>query len=155
MTMNIHTPFLIITSDRYDYTPELNSQRRDLFRRQLDVRGLSYKEVQGVYKGNHEIAYIVLIQDAADEHNALRLARRYGQESALYVDANRAVSLYTLRPEIGGPDIDDSEALGMWAAVPEAVAKAQQAYTYSDGHYYIAGDAAYDPRVAEVNHVAV
>lgn len=152
--MNIHTPFVIITSDRYNLTPELNAARRDTFRHQLAQRGLSYKEVQGVYKGSHETAYLVLIEDAADEHNALRLARRYGQESALYVDANRAVSLYTLRPEVGGPDIDGTESLGMWAAVHESVAKAQDAYTYSDGTYYVAGDAAYDPAVEAAQRVS-
>lgn len=147
--MNTHTPFVVISSDRYNLTPELNEARRDTFVHQLAQRGLSFKQVQGVYKGNAEVSFIVLIDNTADEHNALRLARHYGQESALYVDANRAVSLLVLRAEVGGPDVDSTEALGIWAAVPESVAKAQGAYTLSDGVYYVAGDAAYDAAVAE------
>lgn len=136
--MNHRTPFLVISSDRYNLTPELNASRRETFRQQLAERGLSFKEVRGVYKGNAEVSFVVLVDTLADEHLALRLARHYGQESALYVDANRAVQLLTLRPEVGGPDVDGTESLGEWAAVPEHVAKDQGAYTYSDGVYYVA-----------------
>lgn len=152
--MNIETPFLIVTSDRAEYTATVNDMRRDTFRHQLSLRGLSFKEVQGVYKGNAETAYLVLIHDTGEEHAALRLARRYGQESALYVDANRAATLMILRPEVGGPDVDDTENLGMWAEVPEAVAKAQGAYTRSEGRYFLAGTAAYDAAEADVPNVA-
>lgn len=151
--MITNTPFLVITSDRYNNTPELNAARRDTFRHQLAARNLSFREVQEVYKGNSETAYLVLIDDANDEHNALRLARRYGQESALSVDANRAATLLILRPEVGGPDVDSTEQLGMWQAVPESVAKALDAYTLSDGVYYVAGTEAYDALVAEVRNV--
>lgn len=136
--MNHHTPFVIITSDRADLGEQLNAARRDTFEHQLTQRNLDFKRVSGVYRGVAEVSYVVLLDHDGDEHNALRLARHYGQETALHVDSNRAASMLFLRPEVGGPDVGQTESLGMWAAVPEDVAKAQDAYTVSDGLYYVA-----------------
>lgn len=135
--MNIETPFVVISADRASNTDELNAQRRDMFEHQLEARDLDFKRVVGVWQGKEEVSYIVLIPEPGDEHNALRLARRYGQEAALYVDANRHATMLALNAEDGGPDIKESIGVGQWLPVSKAYALAQDAYT-RDGEIYYA-----------------
>lgn len=134
--MNTQTPFVVISADRATYSAELNAQRRDMFEHQLAARELDFKRVQGVWKGIPEVSYIVLIPEPGDEHNALRLARRYGQESALYVDANRHATLLALNAEDGGPDIKEQVGLGQWSPVSKAYALHLDAYTLDGDQYY-------------------
>lgn len=102
----------------------------------MEERNLDFKRVYGVYQGIGEAAYIVLIPNSGDEHNALRLARRYGQESALHVDANRHAVLILLNPEEGGLDEKAHITLGTWGRVSKAYALAQDAYTRDGEDFY-------------------
>jgi hypothetical protein len=135
--MNTQTPFVVISADRKEYTCELNANRRDMFEHQLNARELDYKRVEGFYQGETEVSYVVLIPEPGDEHNALRLARRYGQESALYVDANRHASLFLLNREDGGPDIREIVRVpGTWQELPAAQALTLEAFTRDGDRYY-------------------
>lgn len=134
--MNTQVPFVVISCDRAEYDESLNASRRDTFEHQLRARDLDFKRVNGVWDGKAEVSYIVLIPHPGDEHTALRLARRYGQESALYVDANRHAVLFALNREDGGVDIKEQVGLGQWQLVSKAYALAQDGYTRDGEDYY-------------------
>lgn len=117
--MNTHTSFIIFTSDRSVLSEPMNVLRRELLEKQLRHRGLSFKPVDGVYKGTTEHAYLVLVDSDRDEAICLELARRNEQESVLHVDANRVATLLYLNPPsnvapIRGADIARAEPVGFW-----------------------------------------
>lgn len=134
--MNIETPFIVLSSDRAQYHEELNAARRDTFEHQLRARGLDFKRVIGAYKGASEVSYIVLVPTTGDEQNAVRLARRYGQESVLLVDANRYASLIYLNEGEGGISIKEIKGIGFWRETTESDATAGDAYTRDGDRYY-------------------
>jgi len=80
----------------------------------------------------NENSFLVLADDVADAlYKVLSLARRYSQETVLYVDANRKAALY--HTDWGQKKVE----LGYFREVSELDAKAQDSYTLSDGRYYI------------------
>jgi hypothetical protein len=85
-----------------------------------------YKNVEGCYKGGHEVSFLV-----ADNHIELieLLCHLFEQESFLLVDDNRNA---TLRYE----DLRRRN-IGLWQNVCKSVALAQDSYTVCDGHYWI------------------
>lgn len=117
--MNTEMPFIVLSSDRADNSPEVNKERRILLEHQLAARGLDFKQVTGVYKGLQEVSYIVLTPKDGDEHACLQLARRYGQESVLLVDANRYTVEALLNEGAGGVDINFTRPLGFWRRLPD------------------------------------
>lgn len=137
--MNTQVPFVIISADRPGFTPEVLAMRRDTFEHQLRARDLDFKRMLGMWEGVQEVSYLVLIPHPYDEHSALRLARRYGQESALYVDANRHATVMALNAEDGGPDVKESIGLGVWQETTPDLAVQQPAYTKDpeNEQYYI------------------
>lgn len=135
--MNIQTPFIVLSASRAELTPELNAERSALLERQLQARDLSFKRVEGAYKGQREISFLVLTPDSNAEALATRLARRYGQESVLAVDANRAAALLFLRPDVGGEDIASIEPIGYWRSAAQAEAESLDAFTRDGSDYYI------------------
>ena len=114
--MNTETPFLILSAERADLDPEVNAERtRQLFA-QLAARRFAYVKVTGSYKGRTEASFLVLLDGGDGGYlfdMLLALARRYGQESVLSVDANRRATLHTLASGIGHTDT----ALGQWAPI--------------------------------------
>ena len=114
--MNTETPFLILSAERADLDPEVNAERTSNLRAQLAARDLAYTEVTGSYKGHTEASFLVLLESGDGGYPfdlLLSLARRYGQESVLSVDANRRATLHTLASGIGHTDT----ALGQWAPI--------------------------------------
>ena len=105
--MNTETPFLILSAERADLDPEVNAERtRQLFA-QLAARRFAYVKVTGSYKGRTEASFLVLLDGGDGGYPfdlLLSLARRYGQESVLSVDANRRATLHTLASGIGHTD---------------------------------------------------
>jgi hypothetical protein len=134
--MNVEIPFVIFTSDRSIYDAELNAQRRGMLERQLTARGLDWKRVEGSYAGSLETSYVVLTPNDGDEHGCLQLARRYGQDSVLIVDANRYATLAYLHPGNGGPDIRGSKPVGFWRHVTRQEAEESGSYTRDGDTYY-------------------
>lgn len=140
--MNIQTPFTILSASRSELTAELNAERSDLLERQLAARDLSFKRVEGSYKGEREISFLVLTPDDRAESLVLRLARRYGQESVLHVDANRYAALLFLHPDVGGPDVSSVSGVGFWRSAAQAEAESLEAYTRDGADYYITSEVA-------------
>lgn len=135
--MNAESPFIVLSSDRASNSAELNAAERDLFERQLRARNLDFKQVDGVYKGTRETSYVVLTPTTGDEQNAISLARRYGQESVLLVDANRYATLVFLNPGQGGPHIKELKGVGHWRATDRTEAETQDSYTQDGEAYYV------------------
>lgn len=115
--MNTQTPFMIMSADRAEYGADINAERRKLLVRQFEARGLSFKEVEGSYNGTKETSYVIPVHSSGDESLVLTLARRYGQESVLSVDANRFATLLYLHSDMGGPDVKAVEPVGHWRAL--------------------------------------
>ena len=114
--MNTKTPFLILSAERADLDPEINAGRTNTLRSQLAARDFAYTEVTGSYKGHTEASFFVLLDGGDGGYpfdTLIALARRYGQESVLSVDANRRATLHTLASGIGHTDT----ALGQWAPI--------------------------------------
>ena len=134
--MNVLVPFVVFTSDRAEYGADVNAERRDLLERQLTARGLDWKRVEGSFAGSRETRYVVLTPQDGDEHSCLQLARRYGQDSVLIVDANRYATLAYLHPGNGGPDIRGWKPVGFWRHVTRQEAEESGAYTRDGDSYY-------------------
>ena len=136
--MRTNTPFVVLSAERTEYTPEVNQWRTQSLESQLSARDLQFRPVLGVYKGHAEASFLVFLPPVPD-HAAYtltmlrQLGRRWGQESVLHVDANRlAVLLFT-----------DNRApieLGAWETVSPATAQNADGYTYSPDtdSFYIA-----------------
>lgn len=88
--MNIFEPLYILSAHYGLISDADNKLRADGLRAYLNLKGYGVKQVLGCYKGEREISFLIL---GIDESEALALARAYGQESVLHVDANRAASL--------------------------------------------------------------
>lgn len=141
--MNIQTPFIVISADKASNTDEVNASQRVFFEHQLYARDLDFKQVEGSYEGKREVSYIVLIQHPYDEHAVLQLARRYGQQSVLSVDANRFATLLLLNESGGGPDIKEFKGLGHWRALAwNEIISEGAAYTKDGSTYYVVTPAA-------------
>lgn len=134
--MNIETPFIVVSCDRSENTPEVATSRRDTFEHQIRALGHAFIPVTGKYKGLPERAFLVLAPDTATEENIFRLARRYGQESVLLVDANRYATLAFLNPDVGGPAVKELKGIGFWREVTREEAGLQAGFTYADGRYF-------------------
>lgn len=131
--MRTETPFIVMSAELAELTKEENERRALALIGWLTRRGHSFKPVEGCYKGNREAAFVVLVPDEERERQIMSLARAYGQESVLYVDANRKAYLRLLE---SGEEVP----IGSWRAIPKAQAKAASAYTHdvTAGAYYVA-----------------
>lgn len=140
--MNTFTPFAILSASRAD-TVSTNPDRNNLLSAQLRARDYDFAPVTGCYQGKEEESFIALLdQDGAGFYELCRLARRWGQESILHVDANRHAVLHFINQEIGGPDTNSqTQSLGIWRPVTEAVARALDAWTFNPATnlYYTTG----------------
>lgn len=110
------------------------AERTDTLRRQIAAQNLSTTEVRGAYNGQTEPALLVLDAqpDRGDtERTLLRLARQYGQESILAVDANRQATLV----------FTDGRRvfLGGFREVTAKQAARAPGYTERAGRYWVAG----------------
>lgn len=140
--MNTFTPFAILSASRAD-TVSTNPDRNNLLSAQLKARGYDFAPVTGCYQGKEEAAFIALLDSSGPDFPELcRLARRWGQESILHVDANRYAVLHFINRETGGPDANgQTQSLGTWRPVTEAVARALDAWTFNPATnlYYTTG----------------
>ena len=121
--MKIYSPFVIVSAELSHLSAEENDQRSEALEAMLEAKHLSYKPVLGCYKGKRENSFLVLAAGRYVFSEVMSLARAYGQESILYVDSDRAATLYFLddRAPVG---------LGLYREVSEQAALQQDAYTY-------------------------
>lgn len=133
--MNAQTPFVILSAERPEWDTSINAQRSDLLRRQLEVQGHSPVPVNGHYKGTAEQSWLVFLDDdsyGAKLDHIIKLARRYGQESILYVDSSRQAELLY----VGTDDnkLVYGQSVGQWKRLNEVAN--EDSYSEIEGAYY-------------------
>lgn len=134
--MRTNIPFVVISAERETWRDDMNQWRTASLESQIAHRDLAYVRVDGVYKGRAERSFVVFLpaDRAAYTLEMLRgLARHWGQESILHVDANRGAELlYT--------DGRAPTDIGRWESVTAGEAANADGYTYSPDAdaYYIA-----------------
>ena len=114
--MNPAIPFLILSAERAEFDHQVNAQRTSDLSAQLAARDFAFTKVTGSYKGHTKASFLVLLDggDGGYPFDALlSLARSYGQESVLSVDANHRATLHTVVSGIG----HTYTVLGRWAPI--------------------------------------
>jgi hypothetical protein len=146
--MNSKRPFVILSAERADRGPAVNKDLSRQLQSQLsDI--LPTLPVFGSYSGRLEESFLCLLPEtrirtsswpttagqtyvlhgherAYEFDHVLSLARRYGQESILYVDAGRFAYLVPV-PVIGRPV--KFEPIGPWREVSRAAIRPGDCYT--------------------------
>ena len=98
----------------------------------LESYGLTaIKEIEGVYRGNSETSWMIVLKDEQTLDVVRELASIHKQESILIVDHDRSAQL----------EYNDysTESLGYWKSVPQYVATKQDNYSFhkETDTYYI------------------
>ena len=130
--MNIELPFFILSASSDACGDAENKARHKMLRRQLRDAGLAIAECTGCYAGDLEQSILVLDEWPATLSTrgiVMRLARAWGQESILEVDANRSARLSFTNG-------NSAESLGIFTAVRPEYAKGCEAWTRRAGQYY-------------------
>lgn len=81
------------------------------------------KPLDGVHKGQHELAWLVCIHNTRDRQAIITLAKQYNQESILFSGVDRVCTLYYIADK-------RADQVGVLTDVPESFAKKQESYTY-------------------------
>lgn len=124
----IRSPNVIIFS--VDKGDENDKHNRLYCESLLDAAEATYSIAEGCYKGKTEQSYVVVSPSDAVSDLINKFAGRCKQESILLVDSNRHASLLYL-------DNGKTVGLGRLTEVTESEAKQCDAYTLSNGRYYI------------------
>lgn len=119
MRDHTYNPFFIISGETKE-TDRTNELHKD-----LQEYGERFTEIQGVYKGTPEKAFIVF---TSDTKKPLELREKYNQESVLVRSCFNDVSLVYA---------DHSEHIGSFKEVPKNIALSKDSYSIIDGNYYI------------------
>lgn len=131
------TPFVILSAERSCYAEDVNQHRTDQLAVQIIARDHDSAPVLGCYENACERSFLLLCEHGEDDaaySDALRLARRYGQDAVLYVDANRHAVL--INPKNGAI----TRSLGRWRQTTREEARGRGAYTRAaDGAFYVCG----------------
>jgi len=114
-----HPECYIISPEKSCKSRDVNSLRIDTMRAVLESDGYPFKSLEGCYKGLTEKSFLIC---DISEAEALRLAIHYGQESILYLDADRSAFLIFA-------DGSETQALGEFKSVPRALAKNHDSWT--------------------------
>lgn len=128
-------PFLMLSAERVENTPEENAFDTELMAAYLRREGLTYDRCLGQYAGVREVSFRVCL-DVNDPDEALRaadvvqkLARGFRQESVLAV-----------RPDGGATLVyaEHAEYLGQWSRCDESDLQGESPdFTLIDGGHFI------------------
>lgn len=132
--MNTRQPFIIMSAELVTLSDEENTRRTEAMSKWLDAKGYAHKPVIGCYKGKQEVSFVIPFTSDKESTELYRLAiRAYGQESILYVDANRYATLARRDGQNFG--------LGQFRAVNKEDATKREAFTHDimEDRYYVAG----------------
>ena len=121
MKDNAQAPVYILSVSQADLSKDENADADTVARRYLDDEGISYKVVQGSYKGSKETSYVV---NAANADTVHFLAAKYNQDSVLFLDGARNAFLRYLA------DWHKEVYVGQFQTASEAVAVLQDGYTH-------------------------
>lgn len=128
-------PFLMLSAERVENTPEENAFDTELMAAYLRREGVAYDRCLGQYDGTREVSFRVCL-DANDGNEAIRvadlvqkLARGFRQESVLAVTATgKATLVYA----------DHAEYLGQWSRCDESDLQGESPdFTRIDHEYFI------------------
>ena len=105
----------------------------------LKTFGLSYKVVEGVYRGESELSILVpVINQVFDLATVEQLAHIYNQHSILFVDSDRNAELkFMVKAFDENLDQVRSEKLGKFIATTKGIATQCENYTKDGNNYYI------------------
>jgi len=128
-------PFLVLSAERVENTPEENAFDTELMAAYLRREGVTYDRCLGQYDGTREVSFRVCL-DANDDQEVIRvvelvqkLARGFRQESVLAV-----------RPDGGATLVyaEHAEYLGQWSRCDESDLQGESPdFTLIDGEHFI------------------
>lgn len=128
-------PFLMLSAERVENTPEENAFDTELLAAYLRREGVTYDRCLGQYDGTREVSFRICL-DAHDGNEAIRvaglvqkLARGFRQESVLAV-----------RPDGGATLVyaEHAEYLGQWSRCDESDLQGESPdFTLIDGEHFI------------------
>jgi len=126
----------IVSAYDADQPIAANIKETNRLRRELEHLEIPHVMVSGSYKGVEEVSYLLNVDDGGGLLPAdnVSIGRAFGQESILWLGptnrfGRRIATLYYTDGR--------SEAIGLFGAAPEEVAKAQDAWTFDGEYYYI------------------
>ena len=128
--MNTRQQVVILSAELANKRFESNRQRTLNLKACLDDCNMRYKPAKGVYKGQAEDSFVVVLRDNAELETLKDFAFKcFNQESILYQDANgEAYLIY---------QDGKTEQLGRLEQVSEELARKNDSYTEMDGRFYI------------------
>lgn len=92
--------------------------------------GLSVSPAVGCYKDKEETSLVIELNETQLLGPFIELAKKYHQESILYVEDNKASLVYCHPMTMN--------TIGTWSEVSKDDALKSDAFTYLNGHYYLA-----------------
>jgi hypothetical protein len=127
-------PFVLISASRAAWSAEANADSTRQLASQLLARDFEIAQVRGSYGGTEEDSFLVLC-DPQTEHYRFdmlkQLAKRYGQESILVVDAERSALLRFMDERVSAEPLP-----GKFQAVDSVTAHKLHGWTRREGQYY-------------------
>lgn len=128
--MNTVRPVVILSAESTKISDDANNQRTTILESLLLDLNLAFNRALGVYNGNSEASFVVLV-NSEEEIEALKgfAFKNFDQESILLQDANQEASLLFAN--------GTSERLGRLTQVSEEIAKTHNNFTLMNGQYYI------------------
>lgn len=130
MKTDTYTPIIIFSHNRNDLGTLANENNGHLMREFLAAEGISYKEVEGVYKGARENSYI-----ASEDYLSviLPILKQFNQECYLFSDQFRETWYVNC-------NTGEETYLGQLQAVSKQEAEKCDSYTFNpeDNTYWIA-----------------
>ncbi len=92
--------------------------------------GLPVSPAVGCYKDKEETSLVIELNDTQLLAPFIELAKKYHQESILYVENNKASLVFC--------ESTSMDTIGRWSEVSKDDALKSDAFTYLNGHYYLA-----------------
>lgn len=128
--MNISTNRIIFSVEQANKSREENQFNNAEARRTLENFGMTFIEIQGVYKGTSEVSFMVFHSNKYVEQTVKQIVKTYNQESILNIDSNNQAYLEFFNGE-------KNMELGRWNEVSKDYAEKQKAYSVIQGRYFL------------------
>lgn len=127
--MNITQQIIILSANQNDGNNEKNRQLHENLKACLTDCGFRYKEATGVYKGQEEDSFVVLVNNETDIQTVKDFAfKSFNQESVLYQDVNQEAYLLYQN--------GTTKQLGRLEQVNSKLVETLDSYTVMDGRVY-------------------
>jgi len=129
-----HKPFIIFSVYQSDCDISTNCINTHDIAGKLAQLHIPFKIVRGQYKQREEDSFYCQFRNDSDKADILSIAKKFNQESILFVDERRRATLYYLKNS-------NKLGLGTFKQVSKFEAIQHDAYTYDiiNNGYYICG----------------